>query len=155
MDRYDENWESRSSQRWSGRDDLHDRPTGELLKEFFSNGQLLLKEEIRLAKVEARAEAKKAAKAGAAMGAAGVLGHTALLLFAGFLVAMLWGAMALWVAALIVFALFAGGAAVAFFYGKKRLQHLEPERTIKSLKEDKEWARDTMQSIRSHRHGNA
>lgn len=134
---------------------LRERPTGELLKEFFENGQLLLKEEIRLAKAEARVEAKKAARAGAAFGAGGLFLHTALLLFAGFCVALLWGAMELWAAALIVFVVFAAIGVGAVLYGKKRLQTLEPDRTVRSLKEDKEWAKDTMQSIRSHRHANA
>jgi len=38
-------------------DGLQSQSTGELLKEFFNEGQILLKEEIRLAKLEAKAEA--------------------------------------------------------------------------------------------------
>lgn len=136
-------------------DGLEHRPTPDLLKEFFHEGQILLKEEIRLAKTEVREEAKKAGKAGAALGTGGVLLHTALLLFAGFLVAVGWAVMPLWLSALIVFALFAIAGAVALLYGKKKLEHLEPQRPVQSLKEDKEWASDTMRSIRSHRHGNA
>lgn len=134
---------------------IREAPTGELVKELFSNAQVLLREEVRLAKLEVRSEAKKAAKAGGLFAGGGVLLHTSLLLFAGFLVAALWGAMPLWASALIVFVLFAGAGAAAVFFGKKRLELVEPERTVRSLKEDKEWAKDTMQSVRSHRHGNA
>lgn len=136
-------------------DGLQSQSTGELLKEFFNEGQILLKEEIRLAKLEAKAEAKKTAKAGALAGAGGVLLHTALLVFAAFLVAVGWTFLPLWVSALIVFVLFAIVGGVALMLGKNRIEKVEPDRPVRSFKEDREWASDTMRSIRSHRHANA
>jgi hypothetical protein len=132
-----------------------ERPTAELVKEAFSEARLLVKEELRLAKAEAKTEARKAARAGAGFGAGGVLLHLALFPFVACLVAIFDAFLPLWLAALVVTVLVAGAGGAAIFYGKKRLETLEPERTVRTFKEDKEWAKDTMQSIRSHRHGNA
>ncbi|MBX5480587.1 MAG: phage holin family protein [Myxococcaceae bacterium] len=146
-------YESRESPRGDG--DLRAMPTGDLVKDVLANAQILLREEIRLAKAEVREEAKKAGRAGAAFGAGGVLVHTALLAFAAFLIAVGWGLMPLWLSALIVCAIFAAAGGIALFYGKKRVETLEPKRPVQSLKEDRKWARDTMQSVKSHRHANA
>ncbi len=152
MERYDYEY-----QHGNGRvdGDVRAHSTPDLLKELFQESSVLLKEEFRLAKIEATREAKKAAKAGASMGVGGVLLHTGWLAFAGFLIAVGATFMPVWLSALIVsILLLAGGAALAMA-GKKKLEKVEPDRTLSSLKEDKEWVKDTMQSIRSQRHGNA
>ena len=151
--RYDEGFPSRFDGDGLRADE--ERPTAELIKELFAEGRVLVKEELRLARAEAKVEAKKAARAGAAFGAGGVLMHLALFPLVACLVAIFDAFLPLWLAALVVTVLVAGAGAAAIFYGKKRLETLEPERTVRTFKEDKEWARDTMQSIRSHRHGHA
>lgn len=135
--------------------DLRERSTGELLKEFFEDGQVLVREEIRIARAEMKEEAKKAARGGAAFGVGGVLLNTALLTFSAFLVAVGWSFLPLWLSALIVTVIWAIAGGAALLYGRERMKRLEPESTVRSLKEDKVWAKDTMQSIRSHRHANA
>jgi hypothetical protein len=136
-----------------GEDGLDTRPTTDLVRELFENAQVLFKEEIALAKVEARREAKKAAAAGASIGVGGAVLYAGVLVFAAFLV--IGGAylMPLWLSALIVAVLFlaiGGGMAAA---GAKKLKSMDPKATdtAKTLKEDKEWAKSTMQSVRSHR----
>lgn len=143
----------------AGRDpeveELEERPIGELVSELFAEGRTLLREEVRLAKAEVRAEAKKAAQAGAAFGAGGVLVHAAVLCLVATLVLV--GATFLppWVSALIVTALVGIAGWIAISAGKKKLAETHPSRAVKNLKEDGRWARETMRSIRSNGHGNA
>lgn len=146
----------RREQRRDFRDaSLRDRDTGDLLKELFAQAQVLVREELHLAKAETKYEAKKAVRAGAGFGAGGVLLHTALLVGAACLVAVGWSFLPLWASALIVCAIFAIAGAIALSYGKQRMDSIEPERTVQNLKENQRWAKDTMQSIRLHRHADA
>lgn len=132
-----------------------ERSTGELLKDLVENARILASAEVRLAKAELKEEAKKATRAGAAFGAGGVLLHTTLLLFAAFLVALLALAMPVVVAALIVTVLFGAAGAGAMFWAKKKVRDIYPDQTVRTLKEDKVWAKDTMQSVRLERRVNA
>src|SRR5262245_27698417 len=103
MDGDEQHDDGRNGGGWSGTEaDLREEPTSALVKDLFSNGQRLLEVELRLARAEPRAEVKKAASAGAALGVAGFLLHVALLLFAGFLVALSWRAFEPWAALLLV-----------------------------------------------------
>lgn len=134
---------------------LRDRDTGELLKELLAQAQVLVREELRLAKVEAREEAKKAARAGAGFGVGGALLYVALLVGAAAMVAAWWIILPLWASAVIVCGFFAIVGGIALAYARERAKKLELERTVRTLKEDRQWAKDTMQSIRSHRHASA
>ena len=134
---------------------MEERPIGELVSELFAEGKTLLREEVRVAKAEVRAEAKKAARAGAALGAGGVVLHAALLLVAATLVLALDTFLPAWLSALVVTVLFAVGGWAAISYGKQRLAETEPSRAVKNLKEDGRWAKETMRSIKSNVHGNA
>ena len=135
--------------------ELHEVPTSILLKDMVYEAQTLLKEEVRLAKLEARAEVKKAVKAGTGFGAGAVLLHTGVLAFAAFLIAVGDTFLPLWLSAGIVCVLFLAAGAVAALYGKKKAQELEPARPVSGFKEEKEWLSDTMRSARSSRHGHA
>jgi hypothetical protein len=136
-------------------DELEERPIGELVSELFAEGKTLVREEVRVAKAELRAEAKKAGQAGAAFGVGGVLLHAAVLCLAAALVLVGATFLPAWASALIVTALLglAGYAGIAA--GKKRLAQTDPARAVKNLKEDGRWAKETMRSIRSNGHGNA
>ncbi len=136
-------------------DGLSAKSTGELISDLVQNGKALISEELRLAKAELRVEAKKAGKAGAGFGAAGLFAHTALLAFGAFLIALGALVMPVWLSALIVTVLFGAVAAGAALWAKKRAQDIYPEQTIRTLKEDKEWAKGTMQSVKFERHGHA
>jgi Putative Actinobacterial Holin-X, holin superfamily III len=138
-------------------DGVEARPTSDLVREMFQEGQHLLKEEIYLAKEEARYEAKQAGKAGAALGAGGAILYVGVMAFAGFLVAVGSTFLPLWLSALIVSVLFLAAGGIALKSGQKKIKEINPKnsRTVGTLKEDKEWARDTMQSVKSHRHAHA
>jgi hypothetical protein len=134
---------------------LHDRPLGDLLRELVQEGQGLVREEVRLARAELSAEARKAARGGAALGAGGAVLYAALLLLGAALVLIGATFMPAWGAALIVTALYAivGGALLA--HGKGELKRAEPARAIAHVKEDGRWAKETMRDIRSSRSVNA
>jgi uncharacterized membrane protein YqjE len=136
---------------------LETRPTKELLKEAFGEARVLMQEELRLAKAELRAEVKNVPRAGAAFGIGGVFLHVALFAIAACLVAVLHAVLLfqLWAAALIVACVFAFFGLIALLYGKSRLKKLRAANAMRNLKEDREWAKDTMQTIRSRRHASA
>jgi uncharacterized membrane protein YqjE len=136
---------------------LEERPTKELLKEFVGEARALMQEELRLAKAELKAETKNIPRAGAAFGMGGAFLHVALFAIAACLVAVFYAVLffQLWAAALIVAGVFAFFGLMALLYGKSRLKKLRADNAMRNLKEDREWARDTMQTIRSRRHASA
>lgn len=136
-------------------EELEERPLPELVRELVGEGQLLLREEVRLAKAQIRNEAKKAAKGGAELGAGGAVAYVALFCAAATLIALGDLFLPLWASALIVTALFAIVGYALIQGGRKQLQATQPARAVDHLKEDKEWAKETMRSVRSSRHGHA
>jgi len=136
-------------------DGLEQRPIGELVSDLLAEGKTLLREEVRVAKAEVRAEARKAARAGAALGAGGVGLHAAVLLAAATLVLLGDLFLPAWLSTLVVAALCGAGGWAAIAYGRGRLAEMDPSRAVENLREDGRWARETMRSIRSNVHGNA
>lgn len=136
-------------------DGLEHRTTPELLRDFVSESQVLLKEELRLAKAEVKEEAGKAARAGAGFGAAAAFLYAGLLVFAAFLVAVGWTFLPLWLSALIVAVLYFAVGGIAGAYGKSKMDKLEPARPVQGIKEEREWLSDTMRNVRSSRHAHA
>jgi len=139
----------------SNGDGLQRRPTKALVDELLLEGQHLIREEVHLAKIQIRDEAKKVGKGAGAVGGAGIAAHTALLCFAACLVLALAGVMKAWVAALIVTVLFAGAAAGLFFWGRQRLKEAKPTEVVQNLQEEKQWMKDTLYRVKSHTHANA
>jgi hypothetical protein len=136
-------------------DELDERPLPDLVRELAAEGQLLLREEVRLAKAEIRREAKKAAKGAAEVGAGGAVGYVALFCLAATLIVLGDLILPLWLSALIVTALFGIVGFALIQGGRKQLQNAQPARAVDNLKEDKEWAKETMRSVRSSRHEHA
>jgi uncharacterized membrane protein YqjE len=136
-------------------DGLSSQPVAALMRELAQEGQHLVREEVRLAKLELREEAQRLGKGAGAMGAAAVVGHVALLCFATMLILALAGGMKAWVAATVVMVLFAGAAAGLFFWGKSRLENLKPEQTLRTLEEDRRWMKETVQRVKSRSHASA
>lgn len=137
--------------------EYREMPTKELLASLFGQGKVLLQEEVRLAKAELRTEVKKVTASAGAVGGGAVLLHTGLLVFSGFLVALLDLFMPLWAAALVVSVLLLGVGAFLALGGIKKLKtaNLKPEETIETLKEDKEWLRRTMHAGTSNKRATA
>ena len=128
-----------------------ERTFAEVMQDILHNVQDILRSEVRLAKTEIREEAIKVKAAVAillvgAMG--GVYAVLFLLLTTMFLMAR---SLPLWAAALIIGATLAVLAAITLSTGLKRLRQLKasPPRTIATIKENVEWAKQQTNSQRT------
>ena len=133
------------------KDELRDRPIGELLKQLSQETTTLVRQELELAKAE-MAQKGKQAGLGAGMfggaGAAALLGLGALTAAA---IAALDTGIALWLAALILALLWLAVAGVLAMTGKSKVQQATPpvpEQTQQSVNEDVEWAKTQTRSAR-------
>ena len=133
-----------------------ERPLKEVVSEFLDQGKQLLRAELKLARTELRAEAKKATAGSGMLAAGGVVLLLGAIALVAFLVIALDLVLPLWASALLVTVLLlAVGAGVAMA-GSKRLKTIHaPTKTIQTLKEDSQWASTTMRSAKSQMHGHA
>ncbi len=133
------------------RDELRERPLGEVAKELTSDLSLLVRQEIELAKAEMAAKARtaapgwgcSAAPASSALCAAGAVTAFLVLVFSLFLPT--------WLAALLVGVGLAAVAYVLVKQGRERIADAGkpvPEQTIETVKEDMEWAKIQASSAR-------
>ncbi len=132
--------------------DLRQEPIGELLKRLSNETTTLVKMELDLAKAEMTQKGKEAGLGAGFLGGAGVVGLLALGSFTAFLILLLDGALANWLAALVVTVLWAIVAGVLALQGKNKLQDAvppAPEQTIETLKEDAAWAKTQTPSGRT------
>jgi uncharacterized membrane protein YqjE len=127
------------------RDDLRDRSFGELFKRLSEQTATLVRQEVELAKAEMQQKGHRAGLGAGLIGGGGLLGLSAF----GALTATVILALATWLdarlACLVVTVVYAVGAAVLVLSGKRRLREAAspaPEQTIKTLKEDVQWARN-------------
>lgn len=128
------------------------RPLAGLLSDLWRETTTLVHDEVELAKADIT---EKVAQAGRGVGAVATGGAVA---FAGFLVLLgaavgaLWRVlppeMAPWLAPLIVGAIVAiiGGAMLSSGLKKLKAENLKPERTLESLRRDRDLAREHMPS---------
>ncbi|MET0764654.1 MAG: phage holin family protein [Blastococcus sp.] len=118
-----------------GRPDVEGASVGALIGEVTKDLSTLMRQELELAKVELKAEAKKAGQGAGMFGAAGFAGYMVLM----FLSIALWWALSHLVghswSALIVAILWGVIGAVAFVMGRKKFQQVnpKPERTVDTL----------------------
>ena len=118
-----------------GRPDVEGVSVGALIGEVTKDLSTLMRQELELAKVEMKVEAKKAGQGAGMFAAAGIAGHMMLV----FLSIALWWALSHLVghswSALIVAILWGIVAAVTASMGKKKLQQVnpKPERTVDTL----------------------
>lgn len=120
-----------------------DRSFSDILQDTIRNVQEIVRSEVRLAKTEVRQEAAKAKSSAVLLGAGAVTAA-----FAGlFLLLTVFYALALivptWTAALIVGAALAVVATVILTAGIAQFKqiHPTPERTVETIKENVEWAK--------------
>lgn len=104
----------------------------------------LVRQEVELAKAEAKQEARTAAKAGAGYGAAGLTAFFTVMFLS---LAAAWGLAELtpiWAAFLIVGAVYGIVAVILFGRAKKQTDQLDPDlpKTRDSLNNDIDWAKD-------------
>jgi hypothetical protein len=128
----------------AGRDPSKDpRSTSQIVSSLTDDMTRLVRQELELAKTEARNEAARAGKGAGMLAGAGVAGH----LFLVFASLSLTWLLALWMplacAALTVALLWGVVAAVLGARGRKELKETRPRlpETQQTLKEDLEWAR--------------
>lgn len=120
-----------------------DEPLGELLRTVTSDLSTLFRQELALAKVEIKEDARQAGKIGGMFGA-GAVGALMALLFLSFALAWLLDqVMPRALAFLIVGVVYAVVAAVLFLRGRDQTKQFDPtpEQTIETLKEDVQWAK--------------
>jgi uncharacterized membrane protein YqjE len=131
-------------------EDPRDRSIGELVKDLSSQTSTLVRKEIELARAEVQEKGKLAGKGAGLLAGAAVFGLLALGALTAALIALLDKAMATWVAALIVMALWAVVALVLAKAGQKSLQQATPPapQTVETVKEDIQWAKNPTGSVR-------
>jgi uncharacterized membrane protein YqjE len=122
---------------------LMQRSVPEILQDIATNLTQIVRSEFRLAKSELKEGAEKAAGPGAVLGAGVVLGFYGL----GFLLLAaayaLSSVMAGWLATLIVGGVLVVSAGILISAGGMKLKKisLTPEKTIRTLEEDVQWAK--------------
>ena len=129
--------------------DLRERPIGELFGKLSAETSTLIRQEMALARAELTEKGKEAGKGAGLFGGAGAVG----LLGAGAITAgvilLLDLAIAAWLAAIIVGAIYVAVAAFLGLKGRDRIQAATPpipEQTVDTVKEDVEWAKTRAQS---------
>jgi hypothetical protein len=117
--------------------------TIEIVRSIASDTTLLVRKEVQLAKQELMEAVVARLKAAGAMAAAGALAFIGLIFAGSTVVAALDRVMPAWAARLVVtgglFAL--AGAAVGFGLLRIKKPSIAPEETVRTVKEDVEWAR--------------
>ena len=128
-----------------------DRPVAELLKELSNQTTTLVRQELELAKAEMAEKGKQAGLGAGMFGGAGLVGLLALGSLTACLIAALDTGMELWLAALIVTAVYAAIAGALALIGRQKTQEATPaapEQAIESTKEDVQWARNRARSAK-------
>ena len=119
-----------------------ERTLGELFAEMTSEVSLLFRQEVQLAKTEAKDEASRAAKGVGMFAGAGVAVWMAVLFVSLALAWLLDQAMNTALAFLIVGLIWVVAAALLAVVGKSRIKSVEPlPTTTQTIKEDVEWAK--------------
>jgi len=119
-----------------------ERSLGELFAEMTADVSRLLRQEVQLAKTEAKDEVSRAAKGVGMFAGAGVAGWMALLFVSLALAWLFDQAMNTALAFLLVGVIWVVVAAVLAVVGKSRVKSVEPlPTTVQTIKEDVEWAR--------------
>src|SRR5215210_3067500 len=133
-----------------GASDARERPIGELVKDLSSQTSTLVRKEIELARAELQQKGKVAGKGVGMLVGAAVFGLLALGALTAALIALLDKAMATWVAALIVMALWAIVALALAQAGRKSLKRATPPapQTVETVKEDIQWAKNPTGSVK-------
>jgi uncharacterized membrane protein YqjE len=124
---------------------------GELFRQLAQDSATLVRQEVALAKAEVRENVSHMVRDSAMVAAGAGIALVGALVLVAFLVIALGDALNnYWLAALIVGAVFvlAGGVLAMGSLRKLKRGGLAPERTIQTLKEDKQWAQNEIRQVR-------
>jgi hypothetical protein len=127
---------------------IDERSFGELVGDLTRQMGTLVRQEIDLARTEMTSRARAAGRDAALVGAGGVLLHAALLTAIATVVLLLVEVgLSPWLAALLVGIVVAAVGAALLARGRSGLQKAElaPKRTVETLKDDAEWAKERIQ----------
>jgi uncharacterized membrane protein YqjE len=127
----------------SVQDDPRERGIGELVKDLAGQTSTLVRQEIKLAQAEVTEKGKVAGRGAGMLAGAGVAALLMLGTLTAVLVVALDSALPLWLAALIVTAIWGVVAAVLAQSGRKALRAATPPvpQTVETVKEDIQWAK--------------
>jgi uncharacterized membrane protein YqjE len=119
------------------------RSFSEVVQDILRNVQEIVRSEVRLAKTEIGEEAAKTKSSAVWLGAGAVTTMFAILFLLLMIVYALALFMPIWTAALIVGIVLAVVASVILNAGVRRIKqiHPTPERTVETIKENVEWAK--------------
>jgi uncharacterized membrane protein YqjE len=120
-----------------------DRSISDVLQDIVRNIQDIVRSEVRLAKTEVREEVTKAKSAGLLLGLGALSGVYSFFFLLLMIVYALSKVVPNWAAALMVAVALAISAGAMLSAGQKRLEqvHPTPDKTLDSLKENVEWAK--------------
>ena len=123
--------------------DARERGIGELVKDLAGQTSTLVRQEIKLAQAEVTQKGKLAGKGAGLLAGAAVTALLGLGALTALLIVALDGALALWLAALIVTVLWLALAGALAMTGKKALESATPPvpQTVETVKEDIQWAK--------------
>lgn len=121
-----------------------DRSVGDLLGELYRGASQIISLEIELAKTELGQKASRVGKNVGFLAAGGAIAYAGFLVILFGIVGLLALLIPTWLSALIVGLIVAGIGGVLVMSGIKTLQQesVAPQRTLDTLKEDKEWMTD-------------
>ncbi len=122
---------------------------GELFKELSNDLSTLVRQELKLAQAEMTEKGKRAGIGAGMFVAAGIVALLALGALTACVIAALAEGMDVWLAALIVTAIYLAVAGVLALIGRKRVSEATPpvpEQTVETVKEDVQWAKTRLPS---------
>lgn len=121
-----------------------DRSVGDLLGELYQGASQVISLEIELAKTELGQKASRVGKNVGFLAAGGAIAYAGFLVILFGIVGLLALLIPTWLSALIVGLIVAGVGGALVMSGIKTLQQesVAPQRTLDTLKEDKEWMTD-------------
>jgi Putative Actinobacterial Holin-X, holin superfamily III len=126
-----------------------EQTTGELVKELSQQVSRLVREELKLAQIEMTRKGKQAGLGAGMLGGSGIIALYAIGCLLACAIIAISGAIAAWLAALIVGAALLAAAGIAALMGRTRLRKASPglpEQTIGNVKADVEEVKE-----RAHR----
>jgi xanthine/uracil permease len=120
-----------------------ERSIGELFSQLANDTTTLVRQEVRLAKVELGQKATQAGKQIGLIALGGAVTYAGFLAIITALIALLAQYMSVWLSALIVGVVVAG---IGYFLSRREIVALKqldmtPKATVATLKEDQEWAK--------------
>lgn len=117
---------------------------GDLLGDLYQNATNLIQLEIELAKTQISQKASRVGKNVGFLAAGGALAYAGFLAILAGIIALLGLLIPIWLSALIIGLIVSGIGGALVMSGLKTLQQesVAPQRTLDTLKEDKEWISD-------------